>query len=174
MLQTVSGCQAAHATAHNHHVMSSRSRRPREYLATFVADLVANVVVFAIHVCRMVFFGGQCFHPRNINRASRRYSSCHNKFDKVPAVCPHDADPPTASTTSMPASVLPSRTRKRYQTTIATNENTKIIVETALISGVIPRRNRPQISRESVKISSAAPMIDSFRFGIVTRQNVCQ
>ena len=82
--------------------------------------------------------------------------------------------------------------RSRYQTTIVTSENTKIIVEIALISGVIPRRKRPQISKgsvlsrpirkkltaissiDSVKINSAAPIIGSFRFGSVTRQNVCQ
>ena len=38
----------------------------------------------------------------------------------------------------------------RYQNTIATSENTKIIVEIALISGVMPRRRRPQISSGSV------------------------
>ncbi len=84
------------------------------------------------------------------------------------------------------------RTRRRYQNTIATSENTKMIVETALISGVMPRRSRPQISSgrvlsrpmrkkltaissiESVKISSAAPMMGSFKLGTVMRQNVCQ
>ena len=67
MLQTVSGCQAAHATAHNHHVMSSPSRRPREYLATFVADLVAELVVFAFHARSMVFLrvGGLRFLARD-------------------------------------------------------------------------------------------------------------
>ena len=70
--------------------------------------------------------------------------------------------------------------RKRYQRTIAASEKTKMMVEMALISGVMPRRRRPQISSgrvlsrpirkkltaissiESVKINSAAPMIDSF------------
>src|SRR5260370_42500672 len=118
MLQTVSGCQAAHATAHNHHVMSSRSRRPREYLATFVADLVAGVVVFAFHARSMVFLrvGRLRFQQREINRTTRGHRSCDNKFDEVSAVCTHDAVPRTASTTSMPASVPPSRMRKRYQT----------------------------------------------------------
>ncbi len=72
------------------------------------------------------------------------------------------------------------------------SEKTKMMVEIALISGVMPRRRRPQISSgnvlsrpirkkltaissiDSVKISSAAPMIESLRFGIVMRQNVCQ
>ena len=63
--------------------------------------------------------------------------------------------------------------------TIAISENRKITVDTALISGVMPRRRRPQISSgsvlsrpirkkltaissiESVKIKSAAPMIGS-------------
>src|SRR6478609_12030045 len=65
--------------------------------------------------------------------------------------------------------------RRRYQHTIAANEKIKMIVEMALISGVMPRRRRPHISRgsvlsrpmrkkltaissiESVKMSSAAP-----------------
>ena len=51
------------------------------------------------------------------------------------------------STSSAPTSALPSaRTRSRYQTTIVTSENTKMMVDTALISGVMPRRRRPQIS----------------------------
>src|ERR1700730_8465994 len=84
------------------------------------------------------------------------------------------------------------RTLRRYHKTMAHNEKTKIIVETALISGVMPRRSRPQISNgkvlsrpirkkltaissiERVKISSAAPMIESFRLGRVTRQKVCK
>src|ERR1039458_9876488 len=41
-------------------------------------------------------------------------------------------------------------TRSRYQTTIVASENTKIMVETALISGVIPRRSLPQISSGKV------------------------
>ncbi len=67
-----------------------------------------------------------------------------------------------------------------------------MMVETALISGVMPRRNRPQISSgkvlsrpirkkltaissiDRVKISSAAPMIESLRLGRVTRQKVCK
>ncbi len=97
------------------------------------------------------------------------------------------------SLNSAPTSALPSaRIRRRYQSTIVTSENIKMMVETALISGVMPRRRRPQISRgsvlsrpirkkltaissiESVKISSAAPMMGSFRFGTVIRQKVCQ
>ena len=72
------------------------------------------------------------------------------------------------------------------------SENIKMIVEMALISGVMPRRNRDQISsgkvlsrpirkkltaissNDKVKISSAAPMMGSRRFGRVTRQKVCQ
>ncbi len=68
------------------------------------------------------------------------------------------------------------------KTTIVTNENTKIIVETALISGVIPaagvpkspegvycparseRTQRAISSIDSVKINSAAPIIGSFKF----------
>src|SRR6185312_9430567 len=79
-----------------------------------------------------------------------------------------------------------------YQVTIAASEKTKMMVDMALISGVMPRRRRPQISSgkvlsrpirkkltaissmERVKIRSAAPMIDSRRLGRVTRQKVCQ
>src|SRR5450432_1730001 len=84
------------------------------------------------------------------------------------------------------------RAPSRYQVTMAASEKTKMMVEMALISGVIPRRRRPQISSgrvlsrpmrkkltaissiERVKIKSAAPMIDKRRFGKVIRQNVCQ
>src|ERR1017187_5914648 len=55
------------------------------------------------------------------------------------------------STNSAPISgVTSARLRSRYQSTIAISENTKMIVEMALISGVMPRRSRPQISRGSV------------------------
>src|SRR5438552_3481423 len=82
--------------------------------------------------------------------------------------------------------------RTREQMTMRATETAKISVETALISGVMPRRRRPQISSgkvlsrpirkkltaissmESVKISSAAPKIESLRLGSVIRQNVCQ
>src|SRR3954467_11864293 len=82
--------------------------------------------------------------------------------------------------------------RKRYQVTMAASEKTKMMVEMALISGVMPRRSRPQISRgrvlsrpirkkltaissiDRVKISKAAPMIERRRLGRVTRQKVCQ
>ena len=65
-----------------------------------------------------------------------------------------------------------------------------MMVEMALISGVIPRRKRDQISSgkvlsrpvrknvtaissiESVNVNRAAPMIGSFRFGSVTRKSV--
>jgi len=100
---------------------------------------------------------------------------------------------PGVVVSSAPISAVTSpRVRSRYQKTIATRENKKMIVEIALISGVIPRRSRPQISSgkvlsrpirkkltaissiESVKIKSAAPIIESLRFGTVMRQNVCQ
>ena len=38
----------------------------------------------------------------------------------------------------------------RYQVTIAASEKIKMMVEIALISGVMPRRKRPQISSGSV------------------------
>ena len=69
--------------------------------------------------------------------------------------------------------------RRRYHVTMAARENTNMIVEIALISGVMPRRRRPHISSgrvlsrpmrkkltaissiESVKMSNAAPMMES-------------
>src|SRR5208282_1435031 len=165
--------------------------RPRKYPA--VADLMADAVVLAIHA------GGTgvrpcalCRDQREIDRAPGGYGSCHNKLDELPAIRAHFAPPSEVSSTSTPTSALPSaRTRRRYQTTIVISENTKMMLDTALISGVMPRRRRPQISSgsvlsrpmrkkltaissiERVKISSAAPMIDSFKFGTVIRQNVC-
>src|SRR5882724_11880222 len=80
--------------------------------------------------------------------------------------------------------------RRRYQVAMAAIEKTKMMLEMALISGVMPRRKRPQISSgrvllrpmrkkltaissiERVKISRAAPMIDKRRLGRVTRQKV--
>ena len=71
-------------------------------------------------------------------------------------------------------------------------EKTRISVEIALISGVMPRRKRDQISSgsvlsrpikkkltaisssESVKISRPAAINDTRKFGNVTRQNVFQ
>src|ERR1017187_4309193 len=97
------------------------------------------------------------------------------------------------STNSAPISgVTSARVRSLYQNTIAISENTKMMVEMALISGVMPRRSRPQISSgsvlsrpirkkltaissmERVKIRRAAPMMESLRLGTVMRQKVCQ
>src|SRR6516162_9706185 len=98
-----------------------------------------------------------------------------------------------ASISSAALAVVPSSlVRSRYQTRIMMSEKKKIKVEMALISGVIPRRSRDQISSgkvlsrprrkkltaissmESVKIKSPAPIRESRRLGIVTRQKVCQ
>src|SRR6516165_6114456 len=98
-----------------------------------------------------------------------------------------------ASISSAALAVVPSSlVRSRYQTRIMISEKKKIKVEMALISGVIPRRSRDQISSgkvlsrprrkkltaissmERVKIKSPAPMRESRRLGIVTRQKVCQ
>src|SRR5438309_4672763 len=76
--------------------------------------------------------------------------------------------------------------------TRSATDETKMSVEIALISGVMPRRRRAQISRgkvlsrpirknvtaissiESVKMSSPAAINESLRLGRVMRQNVCQ
>ncbi len=75
---------------------------------------------------------------------------------------------------------------------MAAMEKRKMMLEMALISGVMPRRKRPQISSgrvlsrpirkkltaissiERVKISRAAPTIDKRKLGRVTCQKVCQ
>src|SRR5581483_247023 len=106
---------------------------------------------------------------------------------------PYNSDAPAALTSSVATSTCPSdAVRRRYHTRIAHKENRNMMVEIALISGVIPRRKRPQISSgrvlsrpirkkltaissmENVKIKSAAPMIDNLRLGMVMRQKVCQ
>src|SRR5213080_1716299 len=148
--------------------MARRGWRASEDFA--VADLMADVVVFALDGRS---FGILCLRQqRKINWASGGYAA--------------------GFTSSAAISPLPSAlARSRYQVTIAANEKTKMILEMALISGVMPRRKRPQISRgsvlsrpirkkltaissmDSVKIKSAAPIIESRRLGRVTRQKVC-
>src|SRR5580700_5527522 len=152
---------------------------------------MADFVFFPVHDCRCI--GGSC-EKGGIQRASRGDGTSYHKLDKVPAICTHDWAPCTAGSISSAAvSGDPSVPRRnRYQRTMAASEKTKMMVEMALISGVMPRRRRPQISSgnvlsrpirkkltaissmESVKISRAAPTIDSFKFGKVTRRNVCQ
>ena len=90
------------------------------------------------------------------------------------------------------AASLLVRVRRRYQTRINAIENRRMIVEIALISGVMPRRRRDQISSgsvllrpirkkltaisssERVKTSKAAAIMETFRLGNVTRQKVIQ
>src|SRR5580700_2485732 len=193
MLQTISRRQPAYAAADNHHVMPRQRRRAREHLA--VTNLVADSVIFAIHVGGVVLLRVARLrgHQRKVDWAPGGHRSCNYELDEVSAIGAHAASPSIACAISVPASAPPSaRMRKRYQSTIATSENTKMTVETALISGVMPRRSRPQISSgsvlsrpikkkltaissiDNVKISRAAPIIGSFRFGNVMRQNVCQ
>src|ERR1700682_3602749 len=80
----------------------------------------------------------------------------------------------------------------RYQITIKITETRKISVEMAFISGVIPRRRRPQISSgkvfsrpirkketaissmDKVKIKKPAATKESFKLGKVMRQKVRQ
>jgi hypothetical protein len=54
-----------------------------------------------------------------------------------------------------------ARARRRYQVTIAASEKTKMMVEMALISGVMPRRRRPQISSGRVLSRSDQEKADS-------------
>src|ERR1019366_6795379 len=149
-----------------------------------ISYLVADLVVLAIHLGLGI--GRQ---RRKIDRASRSHRACNYELDKVSAIRAH-AFPSTALVAASHSSV--PGLRNRYQSKISPNEKTKMIVEMALISGVIPRRSRDHISSgnvlsrpmrkkltaissiDNVKISNAAPMIASFRFGSVTRQKVCQ
>src|SRR5207237_673740 len=182
---------------HDDYVMARRGWRASEDFA--VADLMADVVVFALDGRR---FGILCLRQqRKINWASGGYAAGYDEFNEVPAICAHEGFLCNSAalgrrydfTSSAAISTLPSAlARSRYQVMIAANEKTKMILEMALISGVMPRRKRPQISRgsvlsrpirkkltaissiDSVKINSAAPIIESRKLGRVTRQKVCQ
>src|SRR6266404_6484698 len=121
-----------------------------------------------------------------VDRATCSHAARDHELDEIPSILAHAISPwmmgVAASCCASP------RVRIRYQIMIVNNENTKMIVDTALISGVMPRRRRDHISNgkvfsrptrkkltaissiESVKINSAAPMIDSFRLGRVMRQ----
>src|SRR5579862_3834143 len=192
MLQAIRCRQPADAAANNHHIVPRRGRWPREHLA--IADLMADAIVFAIHFRRgIVICAFRLRNQRQINRTSGGYRSRNHKFDEISSIRAHAFSPSAAAVISAPTSARPSaRTRNLYHSTMATSENTKMMAETALISGVMPRRNLPQISSgnvlsrpirkkltaissiESVKINNAAPMMDNRKLGIVTRQNVCQ
>src|SRR5215831_3501415 len=136
----------------------------------------------------------RCSEKRHVDRASGSDRSGDDKLDEVPAIWTQDQPPCKAvSTNSVAICGDPcARRRSRYQSMMAAREKTKMMVEMALISGVMPRRNRPQISSgrvlsrpirkkltaissiERVKMSRAAPIIGRRRLGIVTRQKVCQ
>src|ERR1700690_1923522 len=145
MLQAIRRRKATDASSDDYDIVFRGSRRPRKYPA--VAYLMADAVVLAIHA------GGSgvrpcalCRDQREIDRAPGGYGSCPNELDEVPAIGAHFDPPSDVSSNSMPTSAPPSaRTRRRYQTTIVISENTKMMVDTALISGVMPRRRRPQI-----------------------------
>src|SRR6185369_12658609 len=145
-------------------------------------------VFFAVQLC--AGWGLRLCDQRQINGTSSGDRSCHDELDEVSAVGAHWGFPSSSSVVN--SGWLSVRVLSRCQVMMAISEKTKMIVEIALISGVMPRRRRPQISRgrvfsrpmrkkltaissiESVKISSAAPMMDKRRFGSVTRQKVCQ
>src|SRR5207247_9537665 len=137
--------------------MARRGWRASEDFA--VADLMADVVVFALDGRS---FGILCLRQqRNINWASGGYADGYDEFNEVPAICAHEGflcnsaalgrRYDAAFTSSAAISPLPSAlARSRYQVTIAANEKTKMTLAMALISGVMPRRKRAQISRGSV------------------------
>ncbi len=174
--------------AHNHDVMASAGGGPSEYFA--VAHLMANPIVFAFNAGGGAVSAARSErstgHPAAMGPAttylmkSLRFVlmlrfTLHRRFQR-------------GGNSRLPS----ARARRRYQTTIAISENRKMMVEMALISGVMPRRRRPQISSgrvlsrpirkkltaissmDRVKISNAAPMMDNRRLGRVTCQKVCQ
>src|SRR6266496_5648839 len=133
--------------------MARRGWRAREDFA--VADLMADVVVFALDGRS---FGILCLRQqRKINWASGGYAAGYDEFNEVSAICAHEGflcnsavlgrRYDAASTSSAAISTLPSAlARSRYQVTIAANEKTKMIVEMALIAGVMPRRSEEHTS----------------------------
>src|SRR6202167_2541228 len=108
---------------------------------------MADFIVLAIHVCCVTLLrvAGLCLcrYQRKVDWTTCRHRTCNHELDEVPAIRTHAASPSKAETISALISALPSpRMRKRYQKTIATSENAKMMVDTALISGVMPRRSR--------------------------------
>src|SRR5579863_7128564 len=119
---------------------------------------MTDSVVFSVNGGCGILRISRLRQQRQIHRASRRDCACYDELDEIPAISAGEVSVRPVSVQSISAQTSPPsaaslvspRTRKRYQNTMATNEKTKIIVETALISGVMPRRSRPQISRGSV------------------------
>src|SRR4029077_10142865 len=181
--------QAAHAPAHDHYVIPFRRRRPRKMLV--VPHAVADLVTLPLHL--LLSGGGRRQHS-GIDRAARGHRACHDELDEVPACWCHARSPSSVegSSAAAPSSVFRLRARRWYHSTMSPIEKTRITVEMALISGVMPRLSRDQISSgnvfsrpikkkltaissiESVKISRPAATSDTRRFGSVTRRKVVQ
>src|SRR5882757_7476960 len=112
-----------------------------------VADLVTYLVVFAFHQLWCSVSGG-CGKQLMIDGTTCSDAACDHELDEIPAVLTHAISPWMMG---VAASCCPSpRVRMRYHRTMVNSEKTKMIDDTALISGVIPRRKRDQISKGKV------------------------
>src|SRR5580704_767714 len=158
-----------------------------------VTNLMANLEMVAVKLRDRGIFRGE---ERKIHRASSCNRTDHNKLQEVSSSIAHECSPSREEGSKAAAAgdsqACWVRVRSRYQTRIVPMENNKIRVETALISGVIPRRRRDHISSgnvlsrpmrkkvtaisssDSVKIKRAAAISDTRRFGKVIRQKVFQ
>src|SRR5580704_4672098 len=189
LAQIICRREAADSAANDQDVAALGDGRVRECVA--VANLVTDIEMFAFD------FGieiGRCGKERKIHGAAGGYRTCDHKFQKIAAAFAHDAPPSDVESTRSAAasSARAPRVRSLYQMTIVTMEKRRMSVEMALISGVMPRRRRDQISSgrvlsrpsrkkltaisssESVKISRPAAISETRKLGSVTRQNVFQ
>src|ERR1700689_5849816 len=165
----------------------ARYRGLIEWLA--VAHFVTNRKMVAVQLRLRPAFRRE---QRMIYRASRGNRPGHHKFQKLPARFHHAVSPSIDAGTSgaRASSACCKRVLRRYHNKIMAMEKTRISVEMALISGVIPRRKRDQISSGSVlarpikkkltaisssdkvKMRRPAATNETRRFGRVIRQKV--
>src|SRR5439155_855908 len=170
--------KAADASAHYDYIVVYRGGRASEDFA--VADLMTDVVVFALDGRS---FGILCLRQqRKIDWASGGNAAGYDEFNEVSAICAHEGflcnsaalgrRYDAALTSSAAISTLPSAlARSRYHVTIAANEKTKMILEMALISGVMPRRKRPQISRNSINKDNPVMIPGRIKGSSTSRRN---
>src|SRR5579872_2444967 len=110
--------------------MPRRSRRPRKNLVSLVADLVADLVVFAVHVSgtTLLRIAGLRRDKGQIDRTPGSYRACYHKLDEVPATCAHTGSASIVAAISAPISAPTSpRRRNRYHNTIPPSEKIKMI-----------------------------------------------
>src|SRR5713101_2102056 len=110
---------------------------------------MANLEMIAVNLRLRALRGGQ---QRKVHWAARRHGSGHDKLQEIPATGSHSASPSSGegSKGATGSSACALRVRRRYQINMVLIEKSRINVAMALISGVIPRRSRDQISSGSV------------------------